>query len=191
MNADRLLATSPGRLAAFLGHGVSADLVERLVQTPRLRAGLAGLITSRLGALGPLDPMQAKIMAMSQQDVADLAAKAGAVWHAGSIAQIIDGAKRRVLVGLLGEEHYKLALAAATERPNERPTDRLLAAPLADTPEAIAEAVVNDGAACLAAWCAHQPPALRGRLDLMRPPALPGPAHAAAGPQIIARLLAS
>jgi hypothetical protein len=183
MNADRLPATSPGRLAAFLGHGISADLVDRLVRTPRLRAGLARLITSRLGALGPLDPMQAKIMAMSEQEVTDLAAKAGAVWHAGRIAHIIDGAKRRVLIGLLGEEHYKLALAAATERP--------VAAPLPDIPEIIAEAVANDGAACLATWCAHQPPALRARLDLMRPAALPGPAHVAAGPRIIARLLAS
>jgi hypothetical protein len=183
MNADRLPATSPGRLATFLGHGITADLVDRLVRTPRLRVELAGLIASRLGALGPLDPMQARIMAMREQDVTDLAAKAGAVWHAGSIARIVDGAKRRVLVSLLGEEHYKLALAAATERP--------AAAALPDVPEIIAEAIANDGAACLAAWCAHQPPALRGRLDLIRPVALPGPAHMAAGPQIIARLLAS
>jgi hypothetical protein len=161
---------------------VSADLVDRLVQTPRLRKRLDDLITSRFAALGPLDPVQARLIAMNEQEMTELAAKAGAIWHAGSIARVIDQAGRHILIGLLGERHYKLALAAVQEQP--------AAALLPGIPQVIAEAVAKDGAACLAAWCARQPPALRGCLDLMRPAALPAPTHLAAGPRIIAKLLA-
>jgi hypothetical protein len=181
MNGDRLAAVPHDRIAAFLDHRISVELVERLAQVPRLRTRLADLMTSRLGTLGPLDLVQAKLLAMDQQEMAQLTMKAGVVWHAGSIAHIIDGNARSVIITSLGEEYYKLALATATKQP--------VTAPLAASPEVIARAVGEDGAACLAAWCAHQPSAVRGRLDLMRPPALPGPVHIAAGPRIIEELL--
>jgi hypothetical protein len=180
-----LLQAAPhDRLGSVLGYGVSAALVGRLAQSPRLQARMTELISLRLGDLNDLNREHAKVLAMAPDELTDLSIRAGVVWHAGVIARIIDGVSRRALVVLLGEKNYGLALAGLCSQP-----------PLPDSafdrgPEDIAKAVSVDGAACLAAWCESQPRAVSGRLRLIRPAASPEDAHETWGPQIVTRLLA-
>jgi hypothetical protein len=174
-------AASHERLASVLGYGVSADLVGRLAQSSRLRMRLTSLIASRMGKIGELDREQARILAMSPDQLTDLSMRAGAVWHAAAILRIVDGVSRRILVARLGEKNYQLGLAFRSLQPPGTTLDR--------APGEIAQAVPADGAACLAAWCESQPPAVAGRLRLTRPAASPEPAHLTWGPPIIAGLL--
>src|SRR5262249_45494191 len=125
---------------------------------------------------------QAKILMMQPDEMIDLSNRAGCAWHGGAIIRFIDGASRRLLVSLLGERNYELALAYnGLQLPS-------IAYDL--PPEDIAKAVPIDGAACLAAWCEVQPRAVAARLRLVRPLASPESTHETWGPQIISRLLA-
>jgi hypothetical protein len=180
IDLDLVRHAPQSRIAELLGHGVSQAFVDRLRGTPRLNARLAALIAEQLGEVGNLTMEQRTALTLTQEAMAGLAAQAGAVWQAGAIARIIDGATRRALIGLLGEDTYRLALdglpLAAAEMPNQ-------------SPEAIAGAAPGDGAACFTAWCDAQPPALAGRLALVRPMAAVTPAHRASGPAVIDWLL--
>jgi YOP proteins translocation protein K (YscK) len=180
IDLDLLRHAPQSRIAALLGHGVSQAFIDRLRGTPRLNARLAALIAEQLGEVGDLTMEQRTALALGPEAMAGLAVQAGAVWHAGAIARIIDGAARRMLIGLLGEDTYRLALdglpLAAAEVPDQ-------------SPEAIADAAPGDGAACFAAWCDTQPLAVAGRLALARPIAAVTPAHRASGPAVIDWLL--
>ncbi len=177
-----LQAATHDRLASVLGCGVSAALVDRLVQSPRFRTRLTGLVSSRLGDIGAVSREQARVLAMRPDELTDLSIRAGVVWHAGAIVRIIDGVSRRSLVALLGDKNYELALACLSLQAQGITLER--------GPEDIAKAVPVDGAACLAAWCESQRREISGRLRLTRPVASAGPLHEAWGPQIVARLLA-
>ncbi|WP_407158261.1 hypothetical protein [Bradyrhizobium sp. STM 3557] len=181
-DAALLQSASSDRLASVLGCGISSTLVDQLVHTPRFRDRLFGLVLRRLGEVGCLSREQAKMLAMQPDQLIELSRRAGSVWHAGSIIRIIDGASRRLLISLLGERNYALALVRAEARPPGVTVDL--------TPEDIAKAVAIDGAACLAEWCEQQPWAVCGRLRLKRPAAAPDSVHRTWGPQIIAHLLA-
>lgn len=174
------------RIAALLQHGVSTALVGRLIHSERLQMRLAEFVSAQLGELDALDGTQAAVLAMSPDAMADLAMRAGAIWHARAIARIIDGPSRRALLALLGEDRYRLALEGLDLVGLD------LAAPATDidrTPETIAKSVEADGAACLAAWCEAQPPRIANRLALLRPAGSPATIHKASGPVIIAWLL--
>jgi hypothetical protein len=177
-----LLSVPPDRLASVLGYGVSADLLNRLVRSPRFRDRVVSLVASHLGDVGPLSREQTKILAMRPDELIDLSNRAGSVWHVGSIVRAIDGASRRLLVSLLGTKNYELALACIDLQPRGIALDLM--------PEDIAKVVPIDGAACLAAWCEGQSCAVSSRLRLARPVASPELIHETWGPQIIARLLA-
>jgi hypothetical protein len=174
------------RIAALLQHGVSTALVGRLIHTERLQMRLAEFVSAQLGELDALDGIQASVLAMSADAMADLAMRAGAIWHARAIARIIDTPSRRALLALLGDDRYRIALESLN-------LDSLdLAALTTDidrTPEAIAKSVETDGAACLAAWCEAQPPQIANRLALLKPAGSPTAIHKASGPVIIAWLL--
>lgn len=176
---SRVRAAAPDRIADVLGHGVSPALIGRLVRLQRIEARLAALVAARWGPLGPLDPAQAAILAMDEDELVALASEAGAVWHAGAVARVIDGSSREALIGSLSAHGYDLALAGVH-----------LASPSSEDPGAVLpESIAADGAACLAAWCDAQPPAIAGRLRLVRPAASPKSVHAAAGPAIVAWLI--
>jgi hypothetical protein len=168
------------RIAALLGHGVSATLVARLVSAPRLQIRLAAMISAQLGEIEGLDEDQASVLAMTPEAIADLSTRAGLVWHAGSVARVIDAVSRRALVAALGENNYVLALDGIA-----------MAAPatLAPSPKTIEDAIRVDGPACLTAWCETQPPGIASRLALLLPPASTTSAHKAAGPAIVAWVL--
>lgn len=175
----RLRAAAPDRIADLIGYGVSPALVGRLVRIPRIEAKLAALVAAQWGPLGPLEPGQSCILTMGADELVALAAQAGIVWHAEAIARVIDGPSRQGLIDRLGPDGYGLALAG-----------RHLAKPSTDQPvEMSPDAIAVEGSACLATWCDAQPPAIAGRLRLIRPAASPMPIHDAAGPAIVAWLL--
>jgi hypothetical protein len=170
------------RLAAVLGYGVSSAMIDRLAQIPRLQARMTELISARLGDVGDMTQDQARVLAMSSDELAVLSARAGVIWYGGAIARIIDKASRQSLVALLGEETYAVALACIDLQPP--------GITLGLTLENIAEAVPIDGAACLAAWCGSQRHSVSRRLQLTIPAATPDSIHTTWGPTIIGRLLA-
>lgn len=178
MTLDALvLDAKPAQLAALLGATVPPALVEDMVRSPRLRARLAGLLPARLGDVGAIDSVQGALLAMNRDALLSLALRAGAVWHAAAIKRIVEGAAIRTLVERIGEAQRRVALAGAALAPEAE-----LAAP---SPDAIADAVPTDGAACLAAWCEAQPWPVAIRLRLLRPEAAPSPEHISRGPAII------
>jgi hypothetical protein len=177
-----LLKIAPAeRLAAVLGFGVSNSLVNQLMDSSRFQSRLIGLIMSRLGDAPDLDPVQARALAMQQDELIDLSKRAGCVWHAGSIARTIEGASQRLLVAQLGEKNYNFALRYIGMQP-PNVTSYLVS-------EDIPNAVLTDGTACLAAWCEVQPNAIAARLRLVRPVASPKAIHESWGPRIVSCLL--
>ncbi len=179
MTLDALvLDAKPAQLAALLGATVPPSVVEDVVRSPRLRAKLAGLLPARLGAIGEIDSVQGVLLAMNRDALLSLSMRAGAVWHASAIKQLVDGAAIRALVERIGEAQRRIALAGAALAP---PAKHL-------SLDALAEAIPADGAACLAAWCEAQPWPVAVRLRLLRPEAAPDPEHVNQGPAIIAWL---
>lgn len=177
-----LLRSAPhDRVAALVGHGVSAALVGRVVRSPRLEARLASLVAARLGPLGVVDRGGAAVLAMTSDEQLQLAGSAGAVWHGDAIARIIDGPSHQTLLTGLGQHRYGAALAGRHLAPVKNPVDR--------SPELLLQAVAADGAACFAAWCDAQPAALAGRLRLVHPEASVEAAHRTFGPTIVTWLL--
>ncbi len=177
-----LLRAAPhDRIAALVGHGVSAALVSRVVRSPRLEARLASLVAARLGRLDDVDRSGAAVLAMTPDAWHDLARSAGAVWHGDAIARVIDGPSHQALVTGLGQSGYARALAGRHLTQVTSPADCSL--------ELLLQAVAADGAACFAAWCDAQPPALAGRLRLVRPAAAVDAVHRTSGPTIVAWLL--
>ncbi len=170
----------PQRLAEWLGHGVDAELVARMMGVPRLQARCSALIDRRLGPVQP-SPTQARALSLDGLGVAGLVQQAGAVWHGRTVIRIIDGVEVRSLVAQLGPGLRMLAIRHAALAPQEvepKPS-RALPAVIAD-----------DGLRCVIAWCVAQPgPA--GRRLLLRLPhvAEPDALHRANGPPIVDALL--
>ncbi len=168
------------RLAAWLGHGVSAALVAHMMAIPRLARRCDRIVDERLGPASP-SATQALALALDPPGLAALVWRAGVVWHARAIAAVIDGREVRALAERLGPDIRRLAL-------------RFVAvAPAGIEPVVIQrfdETALDSGAACLETWCDAQPPAVGQRLALRLPPALPlSPMHRASGPQIVDALL--
>ena len=175
----RARTAQPAVLAAVLGHGITEALAARLQAMDRLLPRLDRIVAAQLDALGELDAMQAQVLQMDMPSLARLASEAGAVWHGASIARLLDGEAVRTLVALIGAELWQTGLR---RRALCGPSD-------ASTPTEIAAALPGDGAACLAAWCEAQSAPIAALLAPRRPPAMPAPAHRAAGPAIVAALI--
>lgn len=172
--------TDPRVVAAALGHGVSAELAARLLGSPRLSGRVAELLDARLGRLPDAPtPAQAAMLELDADGLSRLAMAAGAVWHGGSIAAVLDGAAVRALAAAIGPAARDAALRHRALAPA---LPRL-------APEAIAAFAAADGAVCLRAWNERQPACVAQRLGPILPPAGPGgPAQAALGPGIVERL---
>ena len=170
----------PRRLAEWLGHGVTAGLLARFMEYPRLQARCIRLIDGRVGQAAA-SAVQEVALSLDGLCLAALAHRSGAVWHAIAILRPIEGAAVRGLIGVLGPGLRRLALAHAGLAPNlPEPT------PLQALPQAIAD----DGLRCLIAWCDAQPGAVGLRVALrLNSYATPGASHRQAGPAIVEALL--
>lgn len=177
-----MTALQPGaldqvQLAAWLGHGMSADLLARMLALPRLEASCSRLLQARLGPWPdpPNDPAQPSFAARMAllRDVDGLALlwlvqRAGAVWHASSILKTIEGAAVRSLVNSIGATLRLIAIRHASLAPvhvggtaatDDEPSDR----------DGLALSIARDGLGCFSAWCDAQPVAVGQRLRLLLP----------------------
>lgn len=180
----------PVRFADWLGHGVTPDLLCRVLAVPRLDSACRRLLDRRIGIV-PEQLTSATATALTLDGLAllSLAQQAGAVWHGRAILQIIDGAEVRALVDAIGPGLRLAAIRHADLAGGIPATGSGIDGPL--DPARLAGAIASDGAGCLAAWCAAQPLAVGVRLLLRLPPfpAAVGAAHHAYGPAIIGALL--
>lgn len=178
---DLLDVAPPERIAEMLGHGVGPFLVERMLDRPALRRSLSRLLQARLAVDSPGDARREVALALDRDGVTDLATRAGIVWHSTPIAEAIDANARSALVAEIGEDHYRLALAARRELPPTPSSDSSL--------ETIRSSVAHEGIGCLSAWLEVQPPCLADRLRLYWPSVQFGDAHRRLGPGIVDWLL--
>lgn len=171
---------NPQRFAAWIGHGLPAAFVEHMLADARLGRRCVELVEERFGPVSP-SPLQAAMLALDGPGLAELALRAGAVWHAGSIAPLIDGAVIRDLVAAIGPELRlfairHLALAPAAAEP----------VPAAALPGEIAVA----GQRCLSAWCLAQPSEVGCRIALrLATEEMPQEPHRLFGPDIVDAVL--
>lgn len=176
-------AVAPERLAALLGHGLSADTVSRIQGSRRGRDALDRLLVGRFGELPALDPVQQHVAQLDRDGMTALSSDLGAIWHARAIASIVAGDLVRSLVDAIGADRRRLAFRARDTAPD---VGDLATA----TPASLATAVPQDGMACLAAWCEMQPAAFAARLRLRFPDdPRPDQWHRTYGPAILLRLV--
>lgn len=187
--AGLIAAFDPERFAEWLGHGLSSEMLGRILAVPRLEAACTRLVERRIGPLtGHEHPAGAVVGGMDGLALLWLAQRAGAVWHACAILRVIDGAAVRALVKQIGPvlrdvaiRHAGLAAGIAAGRQDGEE--------LAD-PAELAGRIASDGLGCVAAWCDAQPPALGRRVLLAMPCAARADArHRAHGPAIVDALL--
>lgn len=199
MTAPHPIDLDPARLGAWLGHGMSANLLARMLAVPRLEAGCNRLLQERLGPWPDpgLNVVSTKRMTLVRQldglALLWLAQQAGAVWHARLILRAIDGVAVRDLVTVIGATLRLVAIRHAFLAPEEGRKTIEAEAQAEDEPadpHRLAERIAQDGLGCFAAWCDAQPAAVGQRL-LLR---LPGPGIVPApyrthGPAILDALL--
>lgn len=152
-------------LLESLGRAVSAEQLAALRQAPRFAVRLERRLTGH-HRLQPLDQVPApaeadlKVLSLTAEQFARLATLCGAVWHAATLSREIRG---EVVA------HYRERLGAPTLRLALEFRELAGAADLLRTPAALFDAIEQDGAACLNAWLAAQPDALRDWLMLRLP----------------------
>lgn len=199
MSALQPVALDQAQLAAWLGHGMSADLLARMLAVPRLEASCSRLLQERLGPWpdAPDDPAQYNSFAARTALVREfdglallwLAQQAGAVWNARSILKTIDGTAVRSLVNGIGAKLRLVAICHASLAPASVGGTAATGDEPAD-PDGLASCIARDGLGCLATWCGAQPVAVGQRLRLLLPgrgvPADPYQTH---GPAIVDALL--
>ena len=175
-------APRPDRLAPWLGHGVTPTLCVQIAAVPRLAGRTARLVENRLGLPAALSPGEASALSLDLLGLAALSWWAGVAWHARALAALIDGCRIRALADQAGPDIRRLGLRWLSVAPPDIPavpTDRLVVTAL------------EDGAACLEAWCDAKPPPVGRRiaLRLPLPPVRPDPLHRQHGPGLIDSLL--
>lgn len=178
------------RLAVCFDHQFSAELCGRLKGADRLQDKLSTLINSRYALAAPVAPdavddVDRDIALSPVQRLADVMRRAGAIYWANAIANVLLAEKVSQLHQQLGEAVCAFALA---NRDLSGPRDEL-------EPVAGAGArVTEDGERCFAAWCQSLPQAVAARVRLKLPPRLAFDAPvalAAIGPSIVRRAAAN
>jgi hypothetical protein len=170
-------------LAAGLGHGITDVFAGQLLLHPRLARRCSMFLEARLEEIVPT-VTQAVALGLDRDGLLELARRAGAVWHAGDIVQLIDGAAIRDLVTAIGAELRILAIRHhALAPPLSKPT----------SVTALSERIAYVGQRCLVAWCAMQPAPIWYRIALKlgcndEPPEF---SVREQGPRIVDALLAS
>ena len=179
---------NPAAMASLLGHGIPAGLVERMMAAPSSRTRLDGELRGRLGTLpDDVTAAQSHLLLLDPAGLVHLALRAGAIWHAGAIARVHDGATVRALVERIGPEFREVALADLADHP------RVAAAePSGIGLDGMPVAIARDGTACLIAWCEGQPRAIGWRVLMrLRMTGQPTSQHAELGPSIVERMAAT
>ena len=149
------------------------------------------MITDFYGLAAPfgpetVNPADQKVALLPAARMVDVIRRAGVVYWANAIANVVRAEEVRWLRDRLGETLYAFALA---NRSLSGPAGKL---DLADGADA---QITEDGARCLGAWCQSQPAAIGGRVRLKSPasPAFDDVVHSPfneLGPAIIRRAAA-
>jgi hypothetical protein len=150
------------RLAACFDARISVPLCERLRGASRLEHRLSEIISDFYALAGPVAPetvgqVDQHVALLPVGRIDDLVRRAGAVYWATAIANMVRAEEVRWLRDKLGETLCAFALA---NRNLAGPPRKL--EPVDDANARIAE----DGLRCLAAWCQSQPEAIGGRVRL-------------------------
>jgi hypothetical protein len=154
------------RLAACFNNKIGTAPCERLRGASRLQERVSAAITEHYALAGPVAPETVSeadrtIALLSAEELADLVRRAGAIFWANAIANVVLAADVRWLHEQMGEGLCAFALA-----------NRNLAGP-ARTLEPLAGVdarIREDGERCLAAWCQSLPTAVGSRVRLRRAP---------------------
>jgi len=157
----------PSRLAQCFDGILGPELCERLKASLRLEERLSDLVSSRYGlardiAVGAVSDTDRPIALASPEQLTELAARAGAIYWANSIANTVRAADAAAIDAALGEALCVVALA-----------NRDLSGPMQPlTPyDQLGARVMQDGLRCLGAWCKAQPAGVGLRVRLKLPPA--------------------
>jgi len=177
-----------GRLAACFDNAFSGNLCERLRGTGRLQERLSELIDQRYALAAPIaedavEESDRNIAVSSAERLLDLIRRAGAIYWASAIANVVLAEEVRSLHEQLGEALCAFALA---NRDLSGPGETL--EPLMSAGERVTE----DGERCFAAWCQSLPEAVAARVWLKLPTTSepggePVEPFAAIGPSIVRR----
>lgn len=177
-----------GRLAACFDDAFSPDLCERLRGTGRLQDRLSELVDKRYALAAPIaedavEESDRNIALSSAERLRDLIGRAGAIYWANAIANVVLAEEVRSLHEQLGEALCAFALA---NRDLSGPGETL--EPLVSAGKRIAEF----GERCFAAWCQSLPEAAGARVRLKLPTTCehgeePAELFVAIGPSIVRR----
>jgi hypothetical protein len=153
------------RLAACFDERISVSLCERLRAESRLQDRLSAIINDFYTIAAPVGPQ-----AMGQLDqsvallpvgrIGDIVRRAGVIYWATAIANMVRAEEVRWLRDKLGETLCWFALA---NRNLSGPPRKLEPVDGADV------RIAEDGMRCLGAWCQSQPEAVGGRVRLKSP----------------------
>lgn len=151
---------SPEQLAALRGSRRFDERIERrLAEHFRLQP---------LNRLPVPDAADLTVLLLPDVDLSRLPKLCGAVWHAATLSREIRSEVVNEYREALGMDTLNLAL---------RVRHLAGAADLLRTPAALLQAIDRDGIACMGAWFAAQPEALRDWLKLRLDPALQAGIH--------------
>lgn len=180
------------RLAACLDNQLSAELCGRLQGAGRLRDRLSALIKIHYALAAPVEEdavgeLDRNIALSPFERLAGVVRRAGAIYWANAIANVLLAEKVSQLHEQLGEAVCAFALA---NRDFSGPDEVL--EPLADAGARVTEA----GERCFAAWCQSLSAAVAARVRLKLPPrqgldGAPGIPFAEIGPSIVRRAAAN
>jgi hypothetical protein len=180
------------RLAICLDNEFSAELCGRLQGAGRLRDRLSALIKTHYALAAPVeedavDELDRTIALAPCERLADVVRRAGAIYWANAIANVLLAEKVSQLHEQLGEAICAFALA---NRDLSGPHQVL--EPVADAGARVTEA----GERCFAAWCQSLCDAVAVRVQLKLPPRQgldgpPGIPFAEIGPSIVRRVAAN
>lgn len=153
------------RLAACFGGGISVRLCERLRGASRLQNRLSAMISDFYALAAPVGPeavdqLDQNVALLPVGRIGDVVRRAGAVYWANAIANVVRAEEVRRLRDQLGEALCAFALA---NRNLSGPPRKLEPVESADA------RIMEDGMRCLGAWCQSQPAAVGGRVRLKSP----------------------
>ncbi len=153
------------RLAACFDDEFSPELAERLRGASRLQGRLSDLISKRYALAAPvaedaITDIDRRISLSPVERLVDLIRRAGAIYWANAIANVVLAEEVRWLHEQLGEALCAFALA---NRDLSRSGEVL--EPL----KGASERAIEDGKRCFAAWCQSLPVAVGARVWLKLP----------------------
>lgn len=153
------------RLAACFNDRISIRLCERVRGASRLQDRLSAIISDFYALAAPLGPdavsrLDQNVALLPVGRIGDVVRRAGVVYWANAIANVVRAGEVRWLRDQFGETLCTFALA---NRNLAGPPRKLEPADGADAQ------IAEDGIRCLGAWCQAQPEAVGGRVRLKSP----------------------